>query len=245
MRDCIIEICCADIESVEAAKEGGADRIELCAALEIGGLTPSSGLISEAVRIMGGERVNVLIRPRGGDFVYSCSEFRVMEADIAEAVALGAGGIVMGALTPCGEPDLRLLEEIRRRFPEVTFTFHRAFDLSADPFESAKAIRAAGFDRILTSGLAPTALEGAQTIRRLVEEAGGAIEIMAGSGVTPENLTELISLTGVRAVHASAKMKRQSQCSGRGKGISMGSRDGDDYTRMVTSAETVKELISK
>lgn len=239
---CRLEICCADIESVLAAKEGGADRIELCSALETGGLTPSSGLISEAVSIFGGDKVNVLIRPRPGDFVYSAPEFRVIERDIEEAVRLGAGGIVAGALSESGEIEMKHMKSIRSRFPGVTFTFHRAFDLATDPLNALENVVSMGFNRILTSGQAPDALAGATLISQLVENAEGRIDIMAGSGVSQDNITEIISRTGVKDIHASAKIVTEPKNKNSRKGIAMGTADGDDYCRLVTSAEKVAKL---
>lgn len=240
--DCRLEICCADIESVLAAKEGGADRIELCSALEIGGLTPSWGLISDAIDIFGGRNVNVLIRPRPGDFVYSDPEFKVMENDIAESVSLGAGGIVVGALSASGEIEMEVLGKIRSRFPDVTFTFHRAFDLISDPFKALDDVISLGFNRILTSGLAPDAFTGSPLIKRLVEKSEGKIDIMAGSGVSQDNIIHIIRQTLVRDVHASAKIVVESKNKNTRKGVSMGTSDGDDYMRLITSAEKVAIL---
>lgn len=240
-----LEICCADIESVMAAKAGGADRIELCSSLETGGLTPSVGLIRETVEIMGGEKVNVLIRPRGGDFVYSPLELTVMIRDIEAAIECGAQGIVTGSLTPEGFTLLSPFWELRRRYPSVTFTFHRAFDLTPDPFNTLEEIIRSGFDRILTSGQASDALVGAPLINRLVQRAAGRIDIMAGCGVTPANIRDIIRISGVKDIHASAKTAITSPRKNRD--VRMGTDAGADGIRYVTDAFTVaklKELIS-
>lgn len=239
---CRLEICCADLESVLAAKEGGADRIELCSALEIGGLTPSYGLVRKAVEIFGGENVNVLVRPRGGDFVYSGREFEVMALDIAEAVRLGARGIVAGALTPQGEIETEFMGSLRSRFPDAFLTFHRAFDLAADPLKALEDIMAMGFGRILTSGMAPDALAGAPLIKRLVERSGGKIDIMPGCGVNQDNIIRILAATSARDIHASAKSAVTAGNACARKGVAMGTADGDACRRLVTSAEKVARL---
>lgn len=223
----ILEICCNDIESVIAARRGGADRIELCSALELDGLTPSLGLIREAVRIMAPLPVNVLIRPRPGDFVYSAEEMAVIRKDIAAAVEAGAAGIVFGSLTSAGEIDEKTSGELRALFPDIPFTFHRAFDKVKSPEESLEKVIAMGYDRILTSGLAPDALAGGDCLKMLVEKAAGRIIILAGCGITPANVAEIISRSGVREVHASAKKR-------------LGSDPSD--SRLVTSENIVSEI---
>lgn len=241
--DCRLEICCADVESVQNAFDGGADRIELCSALEIGGLTPSQGLIQSAVEIMGGDSVNVLIRPRSGDFVYSDAEVEVMERDITHALSLGAGGVVVGALDCRGNIDMATSRRLRDKFPNVTMTFHRAFDLTADADKALEEVIAMGYDRILTSGLAQDAVAGIPTIKRLVERADGRIAIMAGAGVSASNVLDILRATRVGDIHASAKKKVAARCNAAGRsGVSMGTADGDEYSRFVTWPEYVKQL---
>lgn len=241
--NCLIEICCGDIESVIAAANGGADRIELCSALSEGGLTPSTGLIAEAVRC--GSTVNVLIRPRRGDFIYSKAETEVMLHDIRTAAALGANGIVAGALNADGSIDIYtckcLISEAKSHGLEVTF--HRAFDMCADPYVALEAIIHMQADRILTSGLAATALEGAETLRKLREIACGRIKIMAGCGVTPENVSEILIRTGVGEIHASAKKSIGSSMRFRNESAKMGNEDSDEFSRTITSEKTVRQLV--
>ena len=175
-----LEICTGDPEGILTAFAAGADRIELCSGLAEGGLTPSIAAVRFASGLKQGT-VNVLIRPRAGDFVYTPAEVRIMTDDIRAAMEAGASGIAVGALTPDGRVD----EEACRDFiaaagPNADSTFHRAFDVTRDPYEALETIIGLGFRRILTSGQAASALEGAELIARLRRQAAGRIEIMAG-----------------------------------------------------------------
>lgn len=236
----VLEICCSDIDSVHLAIEGGADRIELCSALSEGGLTPSAGLISEAVKC--GITVNTLIRPRGGDFVYNKAETKIMLSDITTAASLGVNGVVIGALCPNGTIDIDVCTALINQAKKLNLdvTYHRAFDLCSNPESALESIIQLGANRLLTSGLAATALDGAKKIRRLCEIADGRIKIMAGCGVTPRNITEIIDKTGVTEIHASAKTLVKSPMEYINPNAKMGSVD--DYSRIVTSRETVQEL---
>lgn len=248
-----LEICCGDIDSVGAALSGGADRIELCCGLECGGLTPSAGMIEQALwksrRKMNPVPVNVLVRPRSGDFLYSDKELMLCRQDAAFAVGNSADGIVFGALTSDGDIDdyacSEVLEAIAKSASpgqKVSTTFHRAFDLCRDPFEALEKIIALGFDCILTSGQSASAPEGLSLLRELAERAGSRISIMAGGGVTPANIREIADTTGVKEIHASAKEVRKSRMTFRREGIGMGGADTDEYSRFETSAAIVAEL---
>jgi copper homeostasis protein len=198
-----VEICCASVEDALAAEEGGADRVELCAALCVGGLTPSAGAILEAkarVRIP----VMVMIRPRAAGFRYRDREIAVMERDIAQAVTAGADGVVMGALTEDGTIDVATCRRLRARAGDVQAVFHRAFDLVPDPFSALEQLVALGFTRVLTSGQRPSAAEGAPLLKRLGEAAKDRIEVLAGGGIRPHNVGALVAETGCRQVHLSA-----------------------------------------
>lgn len=207
----MLEICTDSIAGVAAAVAGGADRIELCGALEVGGLTPSAGLVAEAVRACAGRvALFAMVRPRAGDFAYDDDEFGTATAEAEALLTAGVDGLVFGAVR-----DGRLDEDACRRFVSAVgsmrrtpLTFHRAVDLLDDPVAAVAPIAALGFQRILTSGGAITAPAGAATIRAMVERAGEAIAIMAGSGVAPEGVEDLIAATGVREVHASASRSR-------------------------------------
>lgn len=204
----IIEICCAGADDVAAAVEGGASRIELCAALSSEGVTPSPGLIAEALRIAGDVPVTVLVRPREGNFCYSPREIDVMVADVRAIRAAGAAGVTIGALTAERMPDGKTMKRlIEAAGPNMQLTFHRAIDDCADPVAAMDILAELGFDRVLTSGAATSAMEGAETIRKMMERASGRLEIMPGGGVRPENIAELRSLTGARQFHSSARNK--------------------------------------
>ena len=202
-----IEICCGSIQSAANAKVGGAVRVELCQGLVEGGTTPSPATIQYAVRELG-LKVFVLVRPRGGDFCYNELEVKTMEEDVAFCKEAGASGIVVGFLHPDGSIDT----ELTRRFVELSaplpVTFHRAFDECADPLNALEQIIECGCARILTSGCKPTAIEGAEMLQQLVKQADGRITILAGSGVTPENVVTLREKTGVKEIHGSCKKTR-------------------------------------
>lgn len=198
-----LEVCCGDIQSVLAAKEGGADRIELCQALEVDGLTPSAEMMAEAIGL--GIPVQVLIRPREGDFVYDEAEVETMLKEIRLAKRLGANGVVIGALKSDGSIDE---ETIRRLVSEATglsITFHRAFDVCSQPAEALEQIVSLGCHRLLTSGQALSAEQGIPLIKKLVEQSNGRLIIMPGAGVNQENARRIISETGAHEIHGSLR----------------------------------------
>lgn len=236
----ILEICAADIDSVYAAAKGGADRVELCCALGEGGLTPSAGMIEEALAI-DCIKINVLIRPRSGDFLYSEAELRTMLRDITICRELGVNGVVFGALTKEGDVDTEACRRMAEAAGNLNKTFHRAFDMCRDPRQALRDIIELGFDRILTSGQAATAMEGADLIRRLQEEYPELTFIAAG-GVTPDNASEIVARTGVREIHASAKATIGSSMIHRHAGVSMGNPDIDEFSRNTTSVDLVADI---
>ena len=236
----ILEICAADIDSAYAAAAGGTDRIELCCALSEGGLTPSLGMTDEAL-LLKDIPVNVLIRPRSGDFLYSDSELMTMARDIVLCRECGANGVVFGILTPEGDVDKTACRLLANLAGDLHKTFHRAFDMCRDPRQAVRDIIDLGFDRILTSGQAATALEGADLIRDLQEEFP-EITFIAAGGVTSDNAAEIVARTGVREIHASAKATIRSQMTYRNPAVSMGAPDADEFSRQTTSAELVKMI---
>jgi copper homeostasis protein len=199
----ILEVCVDTVAGLEAAVAGGADRIELCSALSLGGLTPSAGFMRHAAGC--GVPVMAMIRPRTGDFVWSQAEVLAMQADIAEARAAGLAGVVLGALLPDGRLDAEALARLVAAAQGMDLTLHRCFDLVPDMGAALEAAVALGFRRILTSGGAVTAAAGARRIRTLVERAAGRIVIMPGAGVSAENAARLLGL-GTGELHGSCSV---------------------------------------
>ena len=188
------------VESARAALAGGADRLELCDNLIEGGTTPSAGMVA-ACREVVPLPLFVMIRTRGGDFVVSDDEAGVMRRDVASAVALGAGGIVSGALTAAGEVDELRVRALVEAAGAVPVTFHRAFDVCRNRTAALDTLARLGVRRVLTSGGATTALEGAEGIRRLVRHADGRVTIVAGGGINESNARQVVEATGVREIH--------------------------------------------
>jgi copper homeostasis protein len=202
----LVEICVDTLASAYAAELGGASRIELCSALSEGGLTPSAGTIKTAVKLLS-IAIHVMIRPRAGDFIYSAPEFDSMLHDIETAKQNGAEGIVTGILLPDGSVDIHRTKKLIAAAQPLPVTFHRAFDLTSDPYKSLEDIIECGCARILTSGQQATAHEGSCLIAELVKRAGKRIIIMPGSGINEKNITSLLFATGVCEVHLSGRRK--------------------------------------
>jgi copper homeostasis protein len=185
-----IEICLEDAASVIAAEKGGADRVEFCADLFEGGTTPSLGMFLAAKK-HASIPMNVMIRPRGGDFCYSDIEFEAMKEDVKVFKAHGANAIVFGILTPDGEIDVKRSEELIALARPLPVTFHRAFDMTRDAFRSLDTLIGMGVDRLLTSGMEPTVMDGMETLAQLVRKAGDKIVVMPGCGITERNFAYL------------------------------------------------------
>lgn len=202
----LIEACVDSVASALAAEKGGAGRLELCDALHDGGTTPSAGMISAvkaAVRIP----VFVIVRPRGGGFVYTYEEVAVMRLDIEAARMLGADGIVAGTLTSDARVDEEQLRALMAAAKDLPLTFHRAFDLARDRDEALETLMRIGVQRVLTAGGAPTAIEGVDAIRSLAKRGAGQIEVMAGGGLREETVQEIVHRTGVKEVHVRGTRK--------------------------------------
>ena len=244
---CTLEVCVDSTASALAAKRGGADRLELCADLIIGGTTPSPTLLRQ-VKAETGLPVRALLRPRFGDFCYDRYELAQMAECAAELVAAGADGIVTGVLTPAGALDtdaLRPIYAAARQAAEkahrtVDCTLHRAFDVCCDPFAALETARSMGLCTILTSGQAASAPQGAALLRRLTERAGDSVEILAGAGVTAQNIPVLAAQTGVRAFHLSGKQVLQSRMTFRREGVPMGLPGFSEFEVWQTSEANIR-----
>lgn len=237
----LIEICAGSVESAIAAEKGGAHRIELCSALSEGGLTPSQGMIEYAktnLKI----RTQVLIRPRAGDFNYSRAEHDIMKSDIFSAKARGADGIVVGMMNTDGTVDTCRMKELMEMAFPMQVTFHRAFDMSRDPFEAMEAIIGLGCHRILTSGQAPSAMAGASLIAELVRKAGSRIVIMPGGGINASNLAELFAITHASEFHLSATTSVKSRMNFVKHEINMGSKSTDEFSVFQTDKNLVSGI---
>lgn len=243
----VLEVCVDSTASALAAKRGGADRLELCADLIVGGTTPSLTLVQQ-VRAETGLPVRALLRPRFGDFCYDSYELAQMEQLAAELVEAGADGIVTGVLTPEGALDAGAMQPIyaaARKAAEkagrpVACTLHRAFDVCADPFAALETARSMGLCTILTSGQAASAPQGAALLRQLTERAGKDVEILAGAGVSAQNIPVLAAQTGVRAFHLSGKQVLQSRMTFRREGVPMGLPGFSEFEVWQTSEANVR-----
>lgn len=200
MSKILLECCVASVESAVNAELGGAGRVELCSALELGGVTPSSAVIRLA-RERIGVPLFVLIRPRGGDFHYSPVEVEVMKTDIAAARDLGADGIVLGILREDGNVDVERTAELIEAAGGASITFHRAFDSTPDPLAALETLRELGVNRVLTTGGADRAEESLTGLEKLAEAAAGRIGILPGGGINHENCRRIIEQTGAREIH--------------------------------------------
>jgi len=238
MKRAILEICCGNYRSVENAVEAGAERIELCSALSVGGLTPSYGLMKRVRKNFPGLKVHVLIRPREGNFVYNQDETEEMLNDIQIFRHMGADGFVVGALTMLNEIDISTTTRlIQACGPDCSVTFHRAFDRIPHQLYALLTLIRLGCDRILTSGGESTALEGTEHLKMLTETAQGKIIIMPGAGVNPDNIAKIVSETLCTEIHGSFA----EPCGNNGEKVAMGKGDTGQY--LLTNPQKVKEAL--
>ena len=239
----LLEVCAADPASVKAATEGGAARVELCSALGEGGVTPSAGLIRQALKVPG-IKVHVLIRPRGGDFIYDEDEIQTMCADIRTAREAGVHGVGIGALTPEGDIDMDACRRMMSEAGDLNVTFHRAFDLCRDPEKAVEEIIALGCNRLLTSGQASSAINGVDMLARIASQAGNRLTILAGAGVNAGNAADIMEKAGVHELHASARHTIGSPMTFRRQGVNMGTPGADEYARSTTSSKAVADIVN-
>lgn len=239
------EICVESVAGAIAAERSGAHRVELCAALFEGGVTPSLGLITTTMAAVSQIRVHVIIRPRGGDFIYTPHEVAAMEQDVAVARQAGAHGVVIGALTPDGEVDRPVCERLIKAADGLSITFHRAFDMTADPFAALDTLVDLGVDRVLTSGQDSSVLEGASLIAELVRAAGDRIIVMPGGGINARNAARIVEATGVRELHFAALRDEDGPAVFRNPRPKMGGvLRRPEYTRTVTSSDVITSVIA-
>lgn len=244
MSNYIFEICANSAESVVQAQLGGAQRVELCAGIPEGGTTPSYGEIKAALKYTAID-VNVIIRPRAGDFLYTERELEIMEYDIDVIRESGIHGVVFGCLTADGEIDTAAMKRLMKHCKGLSVTFHRAFDVCRQPRLALEQIIDLGCDRILTSGQQPNAQQGIPLIRELVEQAGHRIVIMPGCGINETNIGQIAAETGAREFHMSARSLYPSGMIYRNPQVSMGGTVTiDEYQHSLTDAEKVKRTIA-
>ncbi|MDR0866664.1 MAG: copper homeostasis protein CutC [Candidatus Symbiothrix sp.] len=239
----LLEVCADSLENALTAQSAGARRIEFCSGLPEGGLTPSFAQIRGAREKLSSSKLYVLIRPRSGDFLYNAGEFEIIKSDIHFCGVCGCDGVVIGILNPDGTVDTERCRELVKiaKDYEMGVTFHRAFDRSNDLFQAMEDIIDLGCERILTSGGRDTAIEGADTLRQLIEKAGDRIIIMPGAGVTPENAVELIQKTGLRELHGTFRSRFPSKMQYKNAELS---HPGDEYSLLLTDAKKIKSVLN-
>ena len=238
----LLEMCVDSVDAAMAAEAGGADRVELCANLLEGGTTPSPGTMALACERLG-IPVNVIVRPRGGDFLYTDAEFEVMRRDVLAAREAGASGVVIGLLTADGEVDAARTADLIALARPLSVTFHRAFDMARDPHVALDSLLDLGVDRLLTSGQEATALEGLDLIADLVRRAGERLVVMPGGGITPRNIGRILATSGAREVHVYAAQMVEGPMRHRNPRAFMGGElRPPEFARPITAPEDVRAV---
>lgn len=235
----ILEACADSVESVEAAKKGGADRVELCGNLIIGGTTPSPCMFEE-IRKYTDIRIHVLIRPRSGDFCYTEHEFQIMKKEIKMYRSLGAEGVVFGILKPDGNLNTYQMAELAEEAGDMWLTLHRAFDVCKDPYQALEEAIELGFDTILTSGQKDTCKEGTGLLRSLQQQGRGRIQLQAGAGISGEVIGQIYRETGIQAYHMSGKRRSDSLMQYRKEHVNMGQSSVSEYEIFRTDEEKIR-----
>ncbi len=237
----ILEVCASSLQSAINAQQAGTHRIELCESLQQGGTTPSYGLLAN-VRKHLTIKINVLIRPRSGDFLYSDLEYQIIQDDIKMAKKLDADGVVCGILLPNGDVDVERTKHLVELAKPMSFTFHRAFDFTNDPFKALEDVISTGADCLLTSGQQPTAIQGLHLIWDLIKTAKNRIIIMPGSGVNADNI-EYLAETGATEFHMSGTAPIESGMVFRKWGMSLGNAE-TDYKILESNIEKIKAVLT-
>lgn len=239
-----VEVCANGVESCIAAQQGGADRVELCAGIPEGGTTPSYGEIKVARRVLTTTRLHVIIRPRGGDFLYTDLEMERMAADIAVCRQLGVDGVVFGCLKADGTIDVEKNRYLLECARGMSVTCHRAFDRTCDAQQALETVIDLGFDRILTSGQQPRAIQGVDLLQRLNRQAAGRIILMAGSGVTEDNIRDIRQATGLNEFHFSGRESQPSAMQYVNSDLYMGRPGANEAALDYTTARRVRASIA-
>lgn len=241
MRNYVLECCVDSVESAVAAQAGGANRLELCANLVIGGTTPDINLYL-AVREKVSIKINVLIRPRFGDFCYTGEEFGIIKKDVEMFRKYGADGVVIGVLREDGSLDMARMKELMDAAGDMSVTLHRAFDVSRDPFQTLKDAEDLHIGTILTSGQKNTCYEGRELLGKLVEKTAGKVDILVGSGVNSAQIAELAAVTKAKSFHLSGKVNAESAMTYRKEDVSMGLPLMSEYTIFRTDAGEIAKV---
>jgi copper homeostasis protein len=240
----ILEVCAGSLASAFAAQLGGAYRVELCDNLYEGGTTPSMGTI-ELARLKLSIRVHVIIRPRGGDFLYSDLEYVIIKRDVERCRDVRVDGVVIGFLTPEGRVDVERTREIVELAKPMSVTFHRAFDMARNPYEALEDLKGTGVDRILTSGQQNKAPDGADLIAELVKRAEGKVIIMPGGGLSEHNITEFASRVSAREYHATLRHTVESKMSFKRNDVFMGGLSAiPEFSILETDPARVAEMVA-
>ncbi|PSW11030.1 copper homeostasis protein CutC [Photobacterium sanctipauli] len=233
-----IEVCIDNIESLHLAQQGGATRIELCSSLALGGLTPNVGLMQLAAKYAS-IPVYAMIRPRQGDFLFEQQDVEIMLADIHAAKQAQLQGVVVGVLSQDGHVDKDILKALCLEAKGMGITFHRAIDQCVDPMAALDTVMEMGCERVLTSGLKANAFDGIAMLKNMVTHCGDRLSIMAGAGVTADNVAEIVRKTSVREVHLSGKSTRASKMTAFAADAHMGNADIDDFAIPVTASDKI------
>lgn len=236
----LIEVCIDNITALPIAQNSGANRIELCSALALGGLTPSHGYMMQA-KAIAKVPVYAMIRSRDGDFIFQDHEKESMLADIANVKKIGLNGVVIGALTADGKIDLDFVRAMVKEAGSLGVTFHRAFDYCTNPYETLEILITLGVERVLTSGQAKSVMKGKKMLKEMVDFCGKDLVIMPGAGITKNNALDLIHFTKAREIHLSAKTFQQSPMVVNRSNISMGTK-GNDYQYLTTDADIITAI---
>ncbi len=247
LKDYILECCVDSVESALEAQKGGANRVELCSALVIGGLSPSVALF-EKVREVLNIKIHVLLRPRFGDFCYTDYEHEIIKDEVKKFRELGADGVVIGALKQDGSLNMEQMKELVEEAGDMSITLHRAFDMCKDPMKTLYDVKELGIHTILTSGQKNSCINGTDLLAELVKEAGKEVDILIGGGVDASVIETLYNETGATSYHMSGKITLDSQMEYRKEDVNMGVASMSEYEIWRTSAERVaaaKEILEK